>query len=48
MARRLLRDRGIPIVSESLYGEGHRKIIFDVSTGDVWARRSVPSPRRGK
>ncbi|MBY0454696.1 MAG: chemotaxis protein CheD [Burkholderiaceae bacterium] len=38
-ARALLRDRGIPIVSESLFGIGHRQIIFDVSTGDVWSRQ---------
>jgi chemotaxis protein CheD len=24
-------------VSESLFGIGHRQIIFDVSNGDVWA-----------
>jgi chemotaxis protein CheD len=36
-ARKLLLDHGIPVVSESLYGIGHRQIIFDVSNGDVWA-----------
>lgn len=40
VGRELVRAQGIPIVSESLFGEGHRRIIFDVSTGDVWARRS--------
>lgn len=48
MARRLVRAHHIPIVSESLFGEGHRKIIFDVSTGDVWARRSVHHPVAGR
>lgn len=38
-ARRLLRSHGVPIVSESLFGDGHRKIIFDVSSGLVWARQ---------
>jgi chemotaxis protein CheD len=38
-ARALLRAHRIPIVSESLFGNGHRRIIFDVSTGDVWARQ---------
>jgi chemotaxis protein CheD len=36
-ARKLLQQHGIPIVSESLFGIGHRQIIFDVSNGDVWA-----------
>ena len=38
-ARALLRAHRIPIVSESLFGNGHRRIIFDVCTGDVWARQ---------
>ncbi len=38
-ARRLLRGFGFRIVSESLFGVGHRKIIFDVASGDVWARQ---------
>lgn len=38
-ARALLQAQQIPIVSESLFGVGHRQIIFDVSTGDVWARQ---------
>lgn len=42
-ARGLLAARGIPIVSESLYGHGHRQIIFDVATGDVWAHQVRPT-----
>lgn len=38
-ARRLLNFHGISIVSESLFGMGHRQIIFDISNGDVWARQ---------
>ena len=38
-ARALLHAHRIPIISESLFGNGHRRIIFDVSTGDVWARQ---------
>ena len=38
-ARHLLEMHNIPIVSESLFGNGHRQIIFDVSNGDVWARQ---------
>ncbi|MBC7857199.1 MAG: chemotaxis protein CheD [Burkholderiaceae bacterium] len=39
-ARALLRAHKIPIVSESLFGIGHRQIIFDVRSGDVWARQA--------
>jgi chemotaxis protein CheD len=42
MARRLLRELNIPVVSESLYGSGHRNIIFDVSSGNVWSRQVSP------
>ena len=42
-ARALLEQHGIPLVSESLFGIGHRQVIFDVSTGDVWARQVRPS-----
>ena len=38
-ARRMLKSHGIRIVSENLFGIGHRKIIFDVKTGDVWIRQ---------
>lgn len=44
-ARKLLCDHGIPVVSESLFGIGHRQIIFDVSTGDVWSRQVRLSPQ---
>ncbi|HOE42079.1 MAG TPA: chemotaxis protein CheD [Rhodoferax sp.] len=42
-ARKLLRQHGIEVVTESLYGIGHRQIIFDVSKGDVWSRQVRPS-----
>jgi chemotaxis protein CheD len=41
-ARGLLHAHGIRIVSESLFGDGHRQIIFDVRSGDVWARQVRP------
>jgi chemotaxis protein CheD len=40
VARHLLHAHGIPLVSESLYGIGHRNIIFDVSSGHVWSRQA--------
>lgn len=42
-ARQLMEQLGIPVVSTSLYGNGHRNIIFDVATGDVWARQVNPA-----
>jgi len=41
-ARELLQARGIAIVSESLFGDGHRQIVFDIDSGDVWARQRAP------
>lgn len=42
-AHALLARHGIPVVSEDLYGAGHRKILFDVASGDVWARQVARS-----
>lgn len=41
-ARRLLRSHGIGIVSEGLFGIGHRQIVFDVGSGDVLVRQVKP------
>ncbi|HET7795359.1 MAG TPA: chemotaxis protein CheD [Rhizobacter sp.] len=43
-ARGLLLARHIAVHSESLFGIGHRQIIFDVASGDVWARQIHPTP----
>ena len=42
-ARELLRLHGIGLVTESLYGIGHRQIIFDIRNGDVWSKQVRPS-----
>jgi chemotaxis protein CheD len=42
-ARGLLQAHGIEVVSESLFGDGHRQVVFDVATGDVWARQLAPA-----
>lgn len=39
-ARSLLHAHGVRVVSESLFGVGHRQIIFDVNSGHVWARHN--------
>lgn len=42
-ARELLLQYGIALATESLFGMGHRQIIFDISKGDVWSRQVRPS-----
>lgn len=37
-ARELVARHGIPLRSQSLYGPGHRQIVFDLATGDAWVR----------
>lgn len=39
MARMLLDEAGIPMVSEHLFGVGYRNIVFDIESGDVWVRQ---------
>jgi chemotaxis protein CheD len=34
-ARRLLRERGIPLKAEHVGGSGHRRLNFDIWTGEV-------------
>jgi chemotaxis protein CheD len=41
-ARKLLQAYRIPIISESLFGVGHRQVIFDVGNGHVWSRQIKP------
>lgn len=38
-AHALLGSHGIRLTSHSLFGVGHRKIVFDIATGDVWSRQ---------
>ena len=42
-ARRMLQAHRIEIVSEHLFGVGHRQIIFEIGSGDVWARQVQPA-----
>jgi chemotaxis protein CheD len=41
-AKALLLKNGITIMSEYLFGIGHRQVIFDVSNGNVWSRQVKP------
>jgi chemotaxis protein CheD len=40
--RAQLAQAGIPIIAEHMYGFGHRKLMFDVSCGDVWVCQTPP------
>lgn len=37
----LLQRHGFAVAAEHLGGDGHRNIIFDIGTGDVWLRQDV-------
>jgi len=39
-ATEMLARCGIEVVSTSLFGSGYRVIVFDIATGDVWARQA--------
>ena len=45
-ARELIVHHGFSLHSQDLGGQGHRNVIFDLWTGDVWLRR-VPLRRGG-
>ncbi len=46
-ARELLRERGIAVRSEHLFGCGHRQVIFNIANGEVWVKQVTPvSPAR--
>jgi chemotaxis protein CheD len=41
IARQLVSQHGFNCVAENLGGDGHRNIIFDVWSGDVWVKHAV-------
>jgi len=41
-AKHLLAAYRIPVVSENLFGFGHREVIFKPGSGDVWVRQVKP------
>ncbi len=38
-ARALLEAHTIRVASQCLYGAGHRQIMFEIASGDVWSRQ---------
>lgn len=47
-AREMLHKHGIHVVSESLFGEGHRQLIFTIRSGDVLSRQVPPEPKAAR
>jgi chemotaxis protein CheD len=41
-ARSMLQQHGVQVVSESLFGEGHRQLIFTIRSGEVLSRQVRP------
>ena len=44
----MLHKNGIHVVSESLFGEGHRQLIFTIRSGDVLSRQVPPEPKAAR
>ena len=42
--RALLEREGLRLLTHDLGGQGHRNVIFDLWSGDVWLRRATPDP----
>lgn len=41
--RELLKHHNLKINAENLGGEGHRNLLFEVWTGDVWMQHNAPT-----
>lgn len=39
VARQLVLSHGIPLIAQDLFGDGHRKVVFDVQSGSVWSQQ---------
>ncbi|MGZ3254570.1 MAG: chemotaxis protein CheD [Burkholderiaceae bacterium] len=39
VARQLVLSHGIPLIAQDLFGDGHRKVVFDVRSGSVWSQQ---------
>lgn len=42
--RRLARALGLRLLAEEVGGNGHRRVVLDLATGDVWVRRTSQTP----
>lgn len=46
-ARRLLSEHGFRVKAEHIGGDGHRNVVFDVGSGEVWIRHVAPPSAGG-
>lgn len=47
-ARHLVQNYGFNCVAEHLGGEGHRNVIFDIWSGNVWIRQHGPARTKAR
>ena len=43
-ARRLLGEQGFRVKAEHLGGDGHRNLLFDIASGEIWVRHVALPP----
>jgi chemotaxis protein CheD len=46
--RAAIAQYGFKLSAEDLGGQGHRNVILDVWSGDVWVRQTAPQPTRAR
>ena len=44
VARQLMAQHGFRILAEDLGGDGHRSVVFDLWSGDVWLKKAARTP----
>jgi len=47
IGRRLMAQHGFRVLAEDLGGDGHRNVVFDLWSGDVWLKRAARTPSGG-
>ena len=41
-----MTQHGFRILAEDLGGDGHRSVVFDLWSGDVWLKKTARTPSR--
>ena len=44
VGRQLMAQHGFRILAEDLGGDGHRNVVFDLWSGDVWLKKAARAP----
>jgi chemotaxis protein CheD len=45
--RQLMAQHGFRVLAEDLGGDGHRSVVFDLWSGDVWLKKAAKMPSGG-